>query len=93
MAILTIQLPNEFESGSSLKIIYDQHGQPSEVLLPYETFQKMMSLLQSEDVLEQPSQSAWQNQLLTLSAWSEEELEAVNEARELINQWRPVLEE
>lgn len=91
MGTLFIQLPDELGAETDFKIVYDQEGRPSEVLLPYDTFQKLIDLVQNRQIISQAEtpQTEWQNQLLAISTWSEAQIEALKEGRDLINQWRP----
>lgn len=45
MKTLTFQVPEKFRVTEKIKIIYDQQGQPNEVLLPYDLFEQIVASL------------------------------------------------
>ncbi|GEM_PF-1050317 len=47
MTTLTLELPKPNINLTNVKVFYNQHGQASEVLLSYEVFQQIATLLQT----------------------------------------------
>ncbi len=61
--------------------------------LPMSKKKAILELLKTKSLTEnklvESFQEKWKKQLLTMSVWTEAEINAIHEAREYINQWTP----
>lgn len=62
-------------------------------VLPFGKKKALLELLRQEHSLDKSRRKAemedWRRQLLSTSVWTESEINALQEAREFINQWQP----